>query len=145
MTVFNEIMETFWDKLFESISTDKDATDFIDDSDPESYAYIADAVFQWFTNYKRIDGQDHKPDLIKYMMGKFAVLNPEEMDAEAKKAQRVSLPPESYDAVEIYGTQIGKILEKMDNTTLEFIIHLAYTLLKNEEVTREAIAASNTE
>lgn len=142
MGEFNEIMETFWDNLFTSISTVKDVTDFIDDSDPDSYAHIADEVFRWFTTYTRVEGQDHKPDLIKYMMGKFAVLDPAEMDAEAKKAQRVSLPPESYDAVEIYGTQIGKILEKMDNTTLEFIIHLAYTLLKNEEATSKAISGT---
>lgn len=140
MTVFNEIMETFWDKLFTSISTEKDATDFIDDSDPDSYAYIADAVFRWFTTYTRVEGKDHKPDLIKYMMGKFAVLNQEEIDDAAKTAQRVSLPPESYDTVEIYGTQIGDILKKMDNTTLEFIIHLAYTLLKNEAETSKAIS-----
>lgn len=140
MTNFNNIMKTFWDKLFTSISTVKSATYFIDDTDPDNYAYIADAVFQWFTNYKRIEGQDHKPDLIKYMMGKFVELDPEVMGAVDKQKQRVSLPPESYDAVEIYGTQIGKILEKMDNTTLEFIIHLAYTLLKNEEATSKAIS-----
>lgn len=142
MTEFNEIMETFWDKLFTSISTVKDATDFINDSDPDSYAHIADEVFRWFTTYTRVEGQDHKPDLIKYMMGKFAGLDPTIMDEDAKKEQRVSLPPESYDTVEIYETQIGKILEKMDNTTLEFIIHLAYTLLKNEEATSKAISGT---
>jgi hypothetical protein len=142
MDDFNKIMETFWDKLFTSISSDKDTTEFINDGDSDNYAYIADEVFRWFTTYKRKEGQDHKPDLIKYMMGKFAVLDPAVMNDDDKKAQRVSLPPDSYDAVEIYGTQIGTILKKMDNTTLEFIIHLAYTLLKNEEATSKAISGT---
>lgn len=142
---FKQTMGSFWTNLFDTLAEVEDlpiaAVDLIEDT---NWSGIASYVFKWYLKYQFEEAKDHKESLLLFFKS-IAKPDPERKidNDENTIGMRDALPPSNCDKVLMFGTTIKELMTLMDNTTLEFILHLAYTIRKNEASTIAAINASS--
>jgi hypothetical protein len=125
--------DAFWSGLFDSIATPPpEKLDLIKET--TEWKTVAAAVFNWYISVS--DMKDYRGSLFNYF-NKNTIKHGEPIDL------RPDSPEKKYDTVEVYGVPFVEILKAMDIPTLEFILHLAYTISKNEASTIAAITASS--
>jgi hypothetical protein len=96
-------------------------------------------VFKWYLNLAKFEQDvDHKPQLLQYFIDN-GITDTAGFDRPNIESMRDNIPPATCDKTPIFGTTLESLLQIMDNTTLEFILHLAYTIRKNEAETLKEI------
>lgn len=139
---FKQTMGSFWISLFDTLAELEgmpiENVDLIADT---NWAGISTYVFKWYLENKFDDVKDHKESLLMFFKS-IAIPDPERKIDDDKDTigMRDVLPPANCDDVKMFGTTIKELMTLMDNTTLEFILHLAYTIRKNEAATIKAIS-----
>jgi len=134
---FDAIQIKFWENLFAEFAKSRLTPINIRGATTQNWHQITNYVFRWYqaTTFNGTD--DHKPALLKFFDDNLSMSPSPAMGVE----EREYLPPESYDTIPIYGTTLKQILAKMQGSVLEFILHLAHTIRKNEAATIAAIDA----
>jgi len=144
---FKETMGTFWKELFDNLANIEKLgiKDIELIKETTTWAHIAAYVFKWYLTYQFDDVKDHKESLLMYFK---SIAKPDPtrtITGTNTEGMRAALPPANCDDVKMFGTTIKELMTLMDSTTLEFILHLAYTIRKNEKSTvAEITAASGT-
>jgi hypothetical protein len=64
-------------------------------------------------------------------------------DPPADDPERPHIPNKAFDKVDIRGTTFEKLLSNMGDTTLQYILHLAYTIRKNEATVLQELGAAS--
>ena len=133
---FDTIQRTFWEQLFAELAKPGLTQINIRGATTQNWHQITNYVFRWYQATTFNESDDHKPALLKFFDDNLSV-PPSPLGVEVE--EREYLPPESYDTIPIYGTTLKQILAKMQGSVLEFILHLAHTIRKNETATIAAI------
>jgi hypothetical protein len=138
-SAFKTSMDTFWLDLFKELANidSLSKTDFA--LEETGWHFIAAHVFKWYLSFSFTE-DDHKPALLKYFIDQ-GITDTEGFDRPNIKGMRLNIPSEQCDNEKIFGTTLTQLFTIMDNTTLEFILHLAYTIRKNEAETLTEIQA----
>jgi hypothetical protein len=135
---FDTIQKDFWEKLFAELAKERLTPINIRGATTQNWYQITNYVFRWYQTTSFNGSVDHKPALLKFFDDNLS-MPPPLLGVEVE--EREYLPPESYDTIPIYGTTLKQILAKMQGMVLEFILHLAHTIRKNEAATIAAIKA----
>jgi len=123
----------FWKGLFDEIATPQPGKLKLTD-EKTGWTTVAAAVFKWYKSVS--DMKDYKTTLFKYF-------NEQAEKGGVPVDARLDSPEKKYDTVDVYGVPFIEIMKAMDVPTLEFILHLAYTISKNEASTIAEIAAAS--
>lgn len=141
---FKQTMGSFWTNLFDTLAeveglppTDVDLIEDI------NWSGIASYVFKWYLTYQFEEAKDHKESLLSFFKNIAKPDPTRKITGTNTDGMRAALPPPICDEVKMFGTTIKELMTLMDNTTLEFILHLAYTIRKNEASTIAAITGSS--
>lgn len=128
--------DNFWKGLFKAIANQPSDTLKIATASTK-WTTVAAAVFHWYKG--STDLTDYKKQLFTYLN-----TNTRTTKVEAPIDARPDSTESIYDEVEVApGVPFIEILKAMDVPTLEFILHLAYTIVKNEKDTLVAISAAS--
>jgi hypothetical protein len=128
--------DAFWSGLFDALAVETTDTLNLLDANTK-WTVVAAAVFNWYKD-PAVKMDDYRASLFTYFNSR-TTKGPEPARA------RTDSTDVKYDKVQVYGIPFIEILKAMDIPTLEFILHLAYTISKNEESTIAAINASDAE
>ena len=142
---FKATMGTFWKELFDNLANIEElgTKDIELIKDTTTWAHIAAYVFKWYLTYQFDDVKDHKESLLTYFKS-IAKQDPTRtITGTNTEGMRAALPPANCDEFKMFGTTIKELMTFMDSTTLEFILHLAYTIRKNEASTVAEITAAS--
>jgi hypothetical protein len=126
--------DTFWKGLFKAIANPPSDSLKIATASTK-WTTVAAAVFHWYKGLT--DLTDYKIQLFTYFNTRTTKVG-EPIDARPDSTEKI------YDAVIVApGVPFIEILKAMDVPTLEFILHLVYTISKNETETLAAISAAS--
>jgi len=139
---FKTSMETFWPDLFKELANidNLGKTDFA--LMETGWPIVTAHVFKWYMTSPPFPDGDHKPALLKYFIDQ-GITDTAGFERPKIESMRAQIPPSTCDDTELFGagTSIKNLLKIMANVTLEFILHLAYTIRKNEAETLKEIQA----
>jgi len=97
-----------------------------------SWSQITALLFKW---YQKMNSEDYVKDLLTYFLTNSKAVKVEQLRTIIAKDKKFNdyFPEGDYNNIITYNTNLTNILLKIEPVTLEYILHLAYTIRKLEK------------